>query len=64
MLFYFQATPHAKNSNMDRLSDGACWTIISTDKSEYCWSDSAFNLVNNVSVTPIPVVKNLEVDCI
>ena len=58
-----QATVSSKNPNMDKLNDGACWTIISTDKSEYCWSDSAFNLVNNVSVTPVPVVKNLEVSC-
>jgi len=60
-LFFFQATPNPKNPNMDCLNDGACWTIISTEKAEYCWSDSAFNLVNNVPVTPVPVVRNLEV---
>ncbi|CAK8671481.1 unnamed protein product [Clavelina lepadiformis] len=61
-IIVYKATPSPKDPNMDVLNDGACWTIISTEKSEYCWSDSAFNLVNNLSVTPVPVVKNLEIN--
>nr|XP_018669788.1 recombining binding protein suppressor of hairless-like isoform X2 [Ciona intestinalis] len=57
-----KATQSTKNPSMDCLSDGACWTIISTEKAEYRWSDSSFNLVNNVPVTPVPVVKNLEIN--
>uniref|UniRef100_H2YAM9 Uncharacterized protein n=1 Tax=Ciona savignyi TaxID=51511 RepID=H2YAM9_CIOSA len=56
------ATQSTKNPSMDCLNDGACWTIISTEKAEYRWSDSSFNLVNNVPVTPVPVVKHLEIN--
>uniref|UniRef100_H2YAM8 Uncharacterized protein n=1 Tax=Ciona savignyi TaxID=51511 RepID=H2YAM8_CIOSA len=57
-----KATQSTKNPSMDCLNDGACWTIISTEKAEYRWSDSSFNLVNNVPVTPVPVVKHLEIN--
>nr|XP_039273966.1 recombining binding protein suppressor of hairless-like [Styela clava] len=56
------ATPNSRNGNMDRLNDGSCWTIISTEKAEYCWSDSALHITNSIGVTPVPVVHSLQIN--
>ena len=41
------------------INDGACWTVISTDKAEYSWCEGMGPTKN--PVTPIPVVNYLRV---
>jgi recombining binding protein (suppressor of hairless) len=41
------------------INDGACWTIISTDKAEYSWCEGVGPTSD--PVTPIPVVNYLRV---
>lgn len=57
-IIQFQATK-AKDGNKEIINDGACWTIISTDKAEYSWSEPIGPPLE--PVTPIPVVNNLRV---
>lgn len=58
-IIQFQATPCPKEPNREMINDGACWTIISTDKAEYSWSEGMGSVKD--PITPIPVVNCLRV---
>ena len=59
-IIQFQATPCPKEPNKEMINDGACWTIISTDKAEYSWCEGMGPAKEPIS--PVPVVNYLRVN--
>lgn len=58
-IIQFRATcPEGQNKEV--LTDGASWTIISTDKAEYTFYEG-MNLLKN-AVTPVPIVHSLNMN--
>lgn len=58
-IIQYQASECPKEPNRETVNDGACWTIISTDKAEYSWCEAMGP--SNEPVSPIPVVNYLRV---
>jgi recombining binding protein (suppressor of hairless) len=56
---HLKATECPKEDKREMINDGACWTVISTDKAEYSWCEGMGPTKN--PVTPIPVVNYLRV---
>ncbi|XP_015782121.1 recombining binding protein suppressor of hairless isoform X2 [Tetranychus urticae] len=60
-IIQFQATPCPKEPNKEVITDGASWTIISTDKAEYTFTQG-IKMNGGTSVTPVPIVSNLSLN--
>jgi len=59
-IIQFQATPCPREPNKEMLSDGAIWTIISTDQVEYQFYEGMGP--TRAPVTPVPLVHNLQLN--
>ncbi|XP_053214554.1 recombining binding protein suppressor of hairless-like [Panonychus citri] len=59
-IIQFQATSCPNAPNKEVLTDGASWTIISTDKAEYTFYEGR-GLIKS-GVTPVPIVHSLSLN--
>lgn len=60
-IIQFQATSCGpKEPQRETINDGACWTIISTDKAEYSWCEGMGP--TNEPISPVPVVNVLRLN--
>lgn len=59
-IIQFQSTPCPKDPKKEMITDGASWTIISTDQAEYTYCLGAGPVMN--PITPVPLVFNLELN--
>ncbi|CAF0712051.1 unnamed protein product [Brachionus calyciflorus] len=59
-IIQFQSTVCPKEPNREMINDGACWTIISSDKAEYSWCEGMGPVEEPIS--PVPVVNYLRLN--